>query len=60
MKDKTIIEPGEHVLIAGGIWAKVEEVIEDSTGETFLVCVDDIDGEEHRVDPESVLRPKDL
>lgn len=59
MNDKTTIEPGEHVLIGGGIWAKVEEVIEDSTGETFLVCVDR-HGDEHRVDPESVLRPKDL
>ena len=59
MADKTIIEPGEHVLIGGGIWAKVEEVIEDSTGEVFLVCVDR-HGEEYAVDPESVLRPKDL
>jgi len=59
MADKTIIEPGEHVLIAGGIWAKVEEVIEDINGEEFLICVDR-HGEEYAVDPESALRPKDL
>ena len=59
MKDKTTIEPGEHVLIDGGIWAEVEEVIEDITGEEFLICVDGY-GEEYAVNPESVLLPKDL
>ena len=59
MKDKTTIEPGDHLLISGGIWAEVEEVIEDITGETFLVCVDR-HGEEYAVNPESVLLPKDL
>ena len=59
MKDKTTIEPGEHVLIGGGIWAKVEEVVEDINGEEFLICVDGY-GEKRRVDPETVLRPKDL
>jgi hypothetical protein len=59
MKEKTTIEPGDNVLIDGVIWAEVEEIAEGLNGEEFLVCIDG-HGEEHSVDPESVLRPKDL